>query len=96
MNDLIFKTFFDAMSSEKNLSKNTLVNYEIDLRKFNTFLSDKNTAIEDGTRQQIEEFLQKEFDLGFTPSTRARRLSCIKQFFKFLLGNCINWFCIFE
>ena len=38
---------------------------------------------------EIEDFLAEEFDEGLMQTTRARRLSSIKQFFKFLLEE--NW-----
>ncbi|PQM58362.1 MAG: recombinase XerD [Rhodobacteraceae bacterium] len=81
----ILTTFFDAMSSERNFSTNTLVSYAYDLEKFEKFQAKKGIKIIASTQEQIEDFLKVEFDLGLKATTRARRLSSIKQFFKFLL-----------
>ncbi|MDG2474086.1 MAG: tyrosine recombinase [Paracoccaceae bacterium] len=87
MADFILKKFLEAMSSERNFSANTLVSYEGDLKKFEQFQTKKNIRVVDSTKQQIEDFLKAEFDFGLTASTRARRLSSIKQLFKFLLDE---------
>ncbi len=89
METKILKTFLEAMSSERNFSKNTLVSYASDLKKFEKFQIKGNVKIIESTRTQIEEFLKIEFDLGLSSATRSRRLSSIKQFFKFLLDD--NW-----
>ena len=75
------------MSSERNFSANSLNAYRSDLIKFELFQLSYNIAIEKSTRLQIENFLKREFDQGLTTNTRARRLSSIKQFFKFLFNE---------
>ncbi len=75
------------MSSERNFSNNSLVSYAYDLKRFERFQAKCHTNISDSTKQQIEEFLKAEFDLGLSSATRARRLSSIRQFFKFLLDE---------
>ena len=83
----VLDIFLEAMSSERSFSKNSLIAYKIDLRKFETFQAAAHIKIKDSTRRQIENFLKLEFDLGLATTTRARRLSSIKQFFKFLLDE---------
>ena len=84
MSVISVNTFLEAMSSERNFSKNTLSAYKADLAKFQKFQALKNIEINDSTKRQIEDFLRSEFDLGLATTTRSRRLSSLKQFFKFL------------
>ena len=83
MENKILNSFLDAMSSERNFSKNTLVSYASDLKKFEKFQLNNNVKIIESSRHHIEEFLKSEFDLGLSSATRARRLSSIKQFIGF-------------
>ena len=87
MTCLLLNSFLEAMSSERNFSKNSLNAYKTDLLKFYAFQSSNRIDIKESTRPQIENFLKKEFDQGLATNTRARRLSSIKQFFKFLLDE---------
>ncbi len=87
MGNRILDTFLNAMSSERSFSTNSLASYAYDIKKFQKFQLRSQTSILQSTRQQIESFLKEEFDLGLSSATRARRLSSIKQFFKFLLDE---------
>ena len=87
MENKILNSFLDAMSSERNFSKNTLLSYAYDLKKFEKFQLNNNVKIIESSRHHIEEFLKSEFDVGLSSATRTRRLSSIKQFFKFLLDE---------
>ena len=83
----ILNSFLEAMSSERNFSKNSLNAYKNDLMKFELFQLSHDISSVQSTRLQIESFLKAEFDQGLATNTRARRLSSIKQFFKFLLDE---------
>lgn len=87
MESVILKSFLEAMSSERGFSNNSLNAYKNDLQKFLSFQSSKEVAIDTCTRVEIENFLKEEFDEGLSTNTRARRLSSIKQFFKFLFDE---------
>ena len=87
MESVILKSFLEAMSSERGFSHNSLNAYKNDLLKFQLFQSSKEVAIETCNRVDIEKFLTEEFDKGLAANTRARRLSSIKQFFKFLFDE---------
>ena len=87
MKKSILDIFLDAMSSERNFTRNTIISYSSDLQKFIKFQSKQNVKIINTTRQNIENFLKMEFDQGLSITTRARRLSSLKQFFKFLLNE---------
>ncbi len=87
MKDKNLYNFLEAMSSERNASKNTLAAYASDLRKFELFLEVNEYCLEETSREQIEQFMKQEFTIGFSATTRSRRLSSLKQFFKFLFDE---------
>ena len=80
MKNKVLNSFLDAMSSERNFSKNTLVSYASDLKKFEKFQLNNNVKIIESSRHHIEEFLKSEFDVGLSSATRTRRLSSITSY----------------
>ncbi len=77
------ETFLDAQSAELDASENTLLAYGRDLIDFGHFLTDKGTDFATATRPQIEAYLIGCDTAGLARATRARRLSAIKQLFRF-------------
>lgn len=78
------EAFLEMVSAERGASKNTLEAYARDLRDFAGFLSSKKTAIDAASADQVRSYLASLDDAGLAPATRARRLSALKQFHKFL------------
>ena len=74
--------FLDAISAERNAAENTLLAYGRDLSDFSSYLN--HTNFETVTKPQIEAYLAELDTTGLGAKTRARRLSSLKQFFKFL------------
>jgi integrase/recombinase XerD len=79
------RLFLDSLSLEKGLSKNTLLAYGRDLRKYAAYLeSRKIRSLEKVTRREITEFLLHEKDDEMDPSSIARELVAIRMFHRFL------------
>lgn len=78
------EAFLEMVSAERGASKNTLEAYARDLSDFGGFLRTKNAAIDAATPDQVRGYLASLDDAGLAPATRARRLSALKQFHKFL------------
>jgi integrase/recombinase XerD len=78
------EAFLEMVSAERGASKNTLEAYARDLRDFAGFLNSKKTAMDAASADQVRTYLASLDDAGLAPSTRARRLSTLKQFHKFL------------
>lgn len=76
-------TFLDAQAAELGASKNTQEAYGRDLLDFMEFLESQNTTFQDVAQIKIEEYLIHCDAQGLALSTRARRLSSIKQLFRF-------------
>ncbi|MGH1576992.1 site-specific tyrosine recombinase XerD [Planktotalea sp.] len=76
-------TFLDAQSAELGAATNTQLAYARDLKDFAEWLSRKNCAFDDASRDDVEAYLIYCDAQGLAKSTRARRLSAIKQLYRF-------------
>jgi integrase/recombinase XerD len=78
-------SFLDYVSVEKGLSKNTLLAYDRDLRRYATFLEkQKISSPAKVTRKEIMEFLLAERDRELSPTSVSRELVAIRMFHRFL------------
>ena len=77
--------FLDFLSVEKGLSKNTLMAYRRDLKRYLVFLGKHGAASLDSVnRKMIMDFLLKERDRGLSAGSVARGLVAIRMFHRFL------------
>jgi len=76
-------TFLDAQAAELGAATNTQLAYARDLKDFAEYLSGRNLSFENATRDHIEAYLIFCDAQGLAKSTRARRLSAIKQLYRF-------------
>ncbi len=76
-------TFLEAMAAERGSSKNTLDGYARDLSDFTDWLERRGSSLLIATQDNIESYLIHCDAQGLASSTRARRLSSIKQVFRF-------------
>ncbi|MDE9449030.1 site-specific tyrosine recombinase XerD [Aliiroseovarius sp. Z3] len=76
-------TFLEAQAAELDASENTLLAYGRDLKGFAEFADEKRIGFADITRADIEAFMVDCDTMGLAQSTRARRLSAIKQLYRF-------------
>ncbi len=81
------EAFLLALQAERGAAANTLGAYSRDLSDFAEWLKFRGTAIADPGRPEIEAYLRDLTARGLAPSTRARRLSALKQFFRFQLSE---------
>jgi integrase/recombinase XerD len=72
--------FVEYLRSERNASKNTVCSYVYDLSDFAAFIDLKNPIEE----QDIIRYLSKLKENNFQTSSVKRKLSALRQFFKFL------------
>ena len=76
-------TFLDAQAAELGAATNTQLAYGRDLRDFLDWLDGQNGAPLTATRDQVETYLIHCDAQGLSSATRARRLSAIKQLYRF-------------
>ncbi len=74
--------FLHFLSVERNASEHTLRNYRDDLKTF--FASADRKPITHMTPLDIRSFLAQQSTKGYMKRTVARRLSCLRSFFRFL------------
>jgi integrase/recombinase XerD len=77
------ETFLDAQAAELDASQNTLLAYGRDLIDFAGWLADRGPSFETASRADVEDYLIHCDDQGLAQSTRARRLSAVKQLYRF-------------
>jgi len=76
-------TFLEAIQAENDAADNTLKAYARDLSNFLGYLGSNNKSAKTASRNDVEEYLQSLERKGLSKSTRARRLSAIRQLYRF-------------
>lgn len=80
--------FAAHLQFQKNYSLATVRSYHTDLTEFETFLQQKGKSISSLSgivKTDIQEFLVYLFKLKIQKSSMARKLSCLRSFFRFML-----------
>jgi integrase/recombinase XerD len=75
--------FLEAIQAERDASRNTLLSYARDLKDFSAFLKARGLDFAAAGRGDIEAYLVDQADRGMALATRARRLSAIRQLYRF-------------
>nr|WP_328805117.1 site-specific tyrosine recombinase XerD [Stappia albiluteola] len=79
-----FDSFLEMLAAERGAALNTLESYQRDLDDFSEFLAvDALRA----SGEDIAAYMQDLARRGFAPSSQARRLSALRQFYKFLYSE---------
>ncbi len=85
------KGFKAYLQLEKSLSANSVEAYLLDIEKLTTFLLEKENAKtpDQLILKELEQFVQWVAELGMTPTSQARIISGIKNFYKYCLTEQI-------
>jgi integrase/recombinase XerD len=81
------EAFLEMMSAERGAALNTLQSYERDLDDLHGFLAKRNVRIIDAGSGDLGAYLSGLARKGFKASSQARRLSAMRQFYKFLYAE---------
>lgn len=81
------ETFLEMMSAERGASENTLAAYRRDLEDAAEFFGGR---LDDVSSAEIRSWLDDIAARGFAASSQARKLSALRQFFKFLHAEGIR------
>ncbi len=77
------QVFLEAQAAELDAATNTQLAYARDLQGFSAWLADKSLHFATASRDHVESYLIDCEAEGLAKSTRARRLSAIKQIYRF-------------
>ena len=80
-------TFLEMMLAERGAAANTLAAYRRDLEDAAAWCARRGTALGDADGRLLHGYMQSLAKSGLAAATAARRLSCLRQFFRFLHGE---------
>lgn len=83
MNDL--KSFLDHLRVSRNSSNHTIAAYERDLLQFSRMLEKSSSNLSSASEDQIRDFLKLLRDQEHKATSISRKISAIRQFYKFLI-----------
>lgn len=75
--------FLESLFAERDAAENTLKSYQADLLEFADYLAEKKQDFSHASRADIEDYLISLEARGLAQATRARRLSAVRQLFRF-------------
>ncbi len=75
--------FLEAQAAELDAARNTQLAYARDLKDFDDWLTGQSQTLAEATRADVEAYLVHCDTQGLARATRARRLSAIKQLYRF-------------
>ena len=82
----LVERFLEMMAVERGAARNTLEAYGRDLDECADFLArQQGTDVLRADRQDLTLWLHHQADMGMAARTQSRRLSCIRQFYGFLV-----------
>ncbi len=81
--DRRISAFLDAQAAELGAARNTQLAYGRDLKDFSDWLGRRSKSIETASQSDVEDYLIHCEAQGLSRATRARRLSAIRQIYRF-------------
>jgi integrase/recombinase XerD len=88
--DALLENFLEMLRAERGSAVNTVDAYGHDLRDFASFLSARRETLKDADARAVREYIQGLAGAGLGPSTSARRLSTLRQFYRFLAAEGVR------
>ncbi|MBO0346624.1 site-specific tyrosine recombinase XerD [Roseibium sp. CAU 1637] len=85
MPDHTVETFLEMIAAERGAAENTLSSYRRDLEDFSQFLG--RALPSKAVQADISSYMSDLTARGFAATSQARRLSALKQYFKFLYAD---------
>ncbi len=87
--DKFIDAFLEMMSAERGAAQNSIAAYQRDLNDYLSFLTAGRKQLTNASREDVRAYLAHLDSQGFATATVARRLSAIRQWYRFLLGEGI-------
>jgi integrase/recombinase XerD len=83
----LIELFLDMLAAERGASENTIAAYRRDLEDFSAALRGKRRSIARAATDDLRWYLRRLLDRGFAASSVARRLSALRQLYRFLYAE---------
>ena len=85
--EAMVELFLDMLAAERGAGENTLSAYRNDLDDLSAHLRAAGRTIASATTDNLRDFIATLSERGFKPSSLARRLSAVRQVYKFLYAE---------
>ena len=85
--EALVELFLDMLAAERGAGENTLAAYRNDLEDLSAHLRAGKRAIADATTNDLRKFIASLDERGFKASSLARRLSAVRQLYRFLYAE---------
>jgi integrase/recombinase XerD len=85
--ELAIEAFLEMLAVERGAAPNTLSAYARDLRHVGDFLRRRGRTLVSAQATDLGDYLGWLDKAGFTSRTAARRLSCLRQFYRYLFAE---------
>ncbi len=79
--------FLDMLAAERGAAHNTLAAYSRDLADFAEYLADAGASVKSATTEDVRRYLGALSQRGLRTASVARRLSAVRQFYRFLYAE---------
>lgn len=84
---MIIDEFIKYLKIEKNYSKYTVMNYEIDINDFINFCNEEKINIYKVNYNEVKKYLVKLYNKKYKASSISRKISSLRMFYKYLYNN---------
>ena len=88
--EMLIERFIDALWLEHGLSANTLSAYRTDLINLAHWLGKRGGEVQGATREELLCYLQERGKAGSKPRSRARMLSTLRRFYRYLVREGVR------
>src|SRR5205814_1317276 len=85
--EALVELFLDMLAAERGAGENTLSAYRNDLEDLSAYLRAAGRTVADATTDHLRGFLVSLSERGFKASSLARRLSAVRQIYRFLYAE---------
>jgi integrase/recombinase XerD len=81
------EAFLDTLRAERGAADNTIEAYRRDLEDASSFLRANRSSLIDAGERDLSAFVRDLHERGMSAATVSRRLSALRRFFRFQLGD---------
>lgn len=89
-NHNLIELFLEMILTERAASLNTVQSYQRDLEHYIAFNKDNENILFNTVRDDLKSYLKFLEKKAYAASTASRKLSCLRQFYKFLYAEAIR------